>query len=128
MKNTRIQPLILLTCVFAAFLTGLFLGRNGNHAPVQIQTVSVASPATAPEAAKDAAAAPSATEPLIININTATAEQLQKLPKIGPKTAEKIIAYRSEHGAFESVSELVNVSGIGEKTLESLWDLVTTGG
>ena len=63
-----------------------------------------------------------------LNINTATAEQLQKLPKIGPKTAEKIIAYRSEHGAFESVSELVNVSGIGEKTLESLWDLVTTGG
>jgi len=134
MKNTRIQPLILITCIFAAFLVGLFTGRNINRAPVQIQAIpAAASPTTPAVPTKETVAAEDASEAAtakaeIININTATSGQLQTLPNIGPKTAEKIIAYRDEHGAFGSISELINVSGIGEKTLEALWDLVTTGG
>ena len=61
-----------------------------------------------------------------VNINTASAEQLESLPKIGPKTAQAIITFREEHGNFASPEELVLVPGIGEKTLENLKDLVIT--
>lgn len=56
-----------------------------------------------------------------ININTATAEQLSAfLPGIGEVKAKRIVEYRESAGGFDSVDELLNVSGIGEKTLEKL--------
>ncbi len=61
-----------------------------------------------------------------ININTATVEELQTLPEIGPKTADAIVKYREKH-PFKSVDELIEVKGIGEKTLEKLKPLVTVG-
>ncbi len=61
-----------------------------------------------------------------ININTASFEELQTLPKIGPKTAKAIIKYRKKH-PFKSVDELIEVKGIGEKTLKKLRPLVTVG-
>ena len=60
-----------------------------------------------------------------ININTATAEQLETLKHIGPAKADSIIAYRTEHGPFRSIEELLNVDGIGEKTLEEIRDRIT---
>jgi competence protein ComEA len=50
-----------------------------------------------------------------INLNTATAEELQRIPGIGPAMAERLIAYRQQNGAFHSVEDLLQVSGIGEK-------------
>ena len=128
MKNAR-MPLLALTFAFAAFLFGLFIGRNQNPAPVQIQALPDATVAPAPT--EDAATQPEETapsEPLVVNINTATSEQLQSLPHIGPVIAERIIAYRNTNGSFGSVTDLLNVSGIGEKILESILDFVTTGG
>ena len=61
-----------------------------------------------------------------VNINTATVEELQTLPKIGPKTAEAIVKYRKKH-PFESVEDLINVKGIGEKKLELIKPHVTVG-
>lgn len=58
-------------------------------------------------------------------LNTATAEQLDALPGIGPATAKKIIDDRTAHGPFASVSDLQRVSGIGAKKVDSLKDLVT---
>ena len=55
-----------------------------------------------------------------INLNTATAAQLEELPGVGPVTAASIIAFREEHGAFTSVEELLDVSGIGEATLAEI--------
>ena len=55
-----------------------------------------------------------------LDLNTATAEQLDTLPGIGPVTASKILTWRSEHGRFSVVDELGEVSGIGPKTLEEL--------
>jgi competence protein ComEA len=67
------------------------------------------------------AAAPS--EP--IDLNTASLDDLDGLPGIGPATAEAIIEYREAHGGFRSVDELIDVQGIGEAKLADLRDLVT---
>jgi len=50
-----------------------------------------------------------------LNINTATAEELALLPQIGPKTAERIIEYRTTNGPFKKIEDLKNVKGIGDK-------------
>lgn len=63
---------------------------------------------------------PAATDDGRIDINTADAAQLQTLNGVGPVTAQRIIDYRNEHGRFSSVDDLLNVSGIGAKTLEKL--------
>ncbi len=59
-----------------------------------------------------------------ININEATAEELETLNGIGPVTAEKIIQYRTEYGKFESKEELMEVNGIGEKTYAQIKDKI----
>lgn len=61
----------------------------------------------------------------LININTATKEELMTLPGIGPTKAEAIIDYRNKNGLFKELIELMNVSGIGEKTYEQLLEKIT---
>ena len=59
-----------------------------------------------------------------VHLNSATLEQLDALPGVGPVTAQKILAYRQQHGAFGSVDELDAISGIGPARLETLRGLV----
>jgi competence protein ComEA len=59
-----------------------------------------------------------------VQLSTATLEQLDTLPGVGPATAQKILDYREKHGAFSSVDELDAVPGIGPKRLEQLRELV----
>lgn len=63
-------------------------------------------------------------ETALLNINTATAEELTALPGIGSSKAERIVAYRNEHGAFASTEELLQVSGIGTATYEAMQDMI----
>jgi competence protein ComEA len=63
-----------------------------------------------------------------LDLNKATAAELELLPGVGPATAKRIVEYRLEHGAFASVDDLDKVKGIGPKTLERLRPLVTAGG
>jgi competence protein ComEA len=74
-----------------------------------------------------ASASTSAPDPVgsLVNLNTATAEQLDTLPGVGPVTAQKILEWRSAHGAFSAVDELLEVDGIGEKTLADMAPHVT---
>jgi len=59
-----------------------------------------------------------------ININTATAEELQALSGIGAVLAERIIAYREEYGGFADIEEIKEVSGIGDKLFDSIKDFI----
>jgi competence protein ComEA len=60
-----------------------------------------------------------------VNLNTADAATLDTLPGVGPATAANILAWRQEHGRFESVDDLLDVGGIGEAKLDAIRDLVT---
>ncbi|MEB4616663.1 ComEA family DNA-binding protein, partial [Leucobacter sp. M11] len=60
-----------------------------------------------------------------VNLNTASAEELQTLPRVGPALAERILAHVADRGGFGAVEDLLLVSGIGERTLAGLRDLVT---
>lgn len=60
-----------------------------------------------------------------VNINTATSEQFETLPGIGPALAQRILTYREQHGSFRSVADLQKVSGIGPKKFEAIQPLVT---
>lgn len=60
-----------------------------------------------------------------VNINTATAEELETVKGIGKKRAQAIIAYRHEHGNFKSVEEMGNVKGIGKKRIEQISSQLT---
>ncbi|MCR5134479.1 MAG: helix-hairpin-helix domain-containing protein [Clostridiales bacterium] len=62
---------------------------------------------------------------MLVNINTATTEELESLKGVGPVTAAKIIEYRTVYGAFETIEDIKNVDGIGEKTFEGLKDQIT---
>jgi competence protein ComEA len=57
-----------------------------------------------------------------ININSATSEQLQSLPGIGPATAKAILEYRTKVGKFNKIDEIINVKGIGEKKFQKIKD------
>lgn len=62
-----------------------------------------------------------------LNINTANIIDLLDLPKVGPVTAERIINYRNDYGPFKSVDDLLNIKGIGPKTLAKMKPLITVG-
>lgn len=61
-----------------------------------------------------------AAKPKVININTANADELDELPGVGPVIAQRIIEYREAMGGFKSLEELIEVKGIGEKTMEKI--------
>ncbi|HEX3318752.1 MAG TPA: ComEA family DNA-binding protein [Solirubrobacteraceae bacterium] len=88
--------------------------RTGSSASTSPQSASGSDPSTA-------GAVPSRP----VNLNTATAEQLDSLDGVGPVMAQKIIAYRQQHGGFGSVNELDRIPGIGEKRMATLRDQVT---
>jgi competence protein ComEA len=70
-------------------------------------------------------ATPGASGGPLVNLNTASQDELEALPEVGPVTAQAILSWRAEHGGFTSVDELLEVDGIGDATLGQLAPFVT---
>lgn len=102
-----------------ALLAGITPHVSLAAAPVQAE----ATPSV--PAVPAAARAPASSAP--VNLNTASATELQTLPGIGPAIASRIVAWRAEHGSFASVDELRKVPGIGPKKLEQIRPMARTG-
>ena len=103
-----------------ADLTGLNLAALLTDAQQIVVVKRGAAPAATGAVGSTPAGAESPGAASRVNVNTATLDQLETLPGIGPALGQRIIDYREQHGPFRSVDELINVSGIGEKTLAEL--------
>jgi competence protein ComEA len=68
---------------------------------------------------------PSESNQDLININTATAAELDVLPGIGPTIAQRIVDYREENGPFDAIEDIMKVSGVGPSTFDQIKDLIT---
>lgn len=91
------------------------------------QRVVASSAGTAAPDASPAVSAGQGGAPGPININLASAGELEALPEIGPALAARIVEYRSQHGPFQSIDELAEISGISERMVDELRPLVTIG-
>ena len=109
-RNVRKSEWILLglTAVFLCGLLGLYV-----HDQNRLNTQSVSTAVEMPQEELLPDLSP-------LDLNTATVEQLQTLPGIGPELAERIAAWREEHGAFTSVEQIMEVPGIGEGKFAAL--------
>ena len=90
---------------------------------VLVALALLATAAAAQESDRSAAAKAGAAGP--VNLNTATAAQLEALPGIGARTAALIVEYRQKNGGFKKVEDLMNVRGVGEKSFLKLKPLIT---
>ena len=117
MKKPGVCFLAAAAGVLLLFLTFFGLWRDENKAPITVSLLnrdSTGLEGTGPESER-------------LNINTATAEQLQSLEGIGSVLAQRILDYRRENGDFQSVSELTMVKGIGISLLDRIMDDITVG-
>lgn len=117
MKKANIVLLAVTAC-FICVLLGIFIGRNllPNYYMRHYSPESDSSQETQEgELGK-------------LNINSATADQFAELPGIGPTIAQRIVDHREEYGPFETVYDLMDVSGIGKETMKNIVELITTGG
>jgi len=124
MKISREEGIILLTVsLFAAFTAGWFLRGAGSAQPIRVETQRTLTAAVTalPEPAPTPETGP-------IDLNAATAEELQNLPGIGEKRAADIIADREKNGPYRFPEEITRVKGIGEETVAELLPYVTAGG
>ena len=98
----------------------IFVPKKGEPVPPVVGSVPPAGGAGAGAGAGGPKGAPASP----LDLNTATAEQLEALPGVGPATSKAILTYRANHGRFRSVTELLEVPGIGPAKLEALRPMV----
>ena len=117
--------LLVLTVLFITFTLAYFIGRNSVKAVITTQNAAQPAPAQS-TSGQEAAQAQNAQimEQPRVNLNTATAEDLEELPGIGPKLAERILVWREENGGFLSVEQLMDINGIAEGKFEEIKDFV----
>ena len=114
-KLKAVKGELILLCLTAVFLCGLAGLSCRDRQAAQIVITEHPLP-------------PETVELVMVDLNTAAAEELTSLPGIGQALAEQIVAYRAANGPFTAVEQLTEVSGIGEKKLEELRDYVTVSG
>ena len=130
---------VLLTVILLSLALGFYVGRDTAEGAVvieaakpevisELQSQITEPPETTPEAAaslEDSVIPSEPEEPEYpLDINTATVDDLDDLPKIGPVLAQRIVDYRSANGDFQFIEELMNVEGIGEGIFDKIKEFV----
>ena len=116
MKKAK-YAMIGITAVFLCILLGIFVGRFTSKNNITLLNSSVVN-------TEESASVQSGK----VNINTASANELQHLPGIGAVLAQRIVDYRNENGSFSDIYELCNVDGIGNKKFNDMQQYITVGG
>lgn len=144
MKNRIPEGIaVLITATLLSLAVGFFWGRSTARPAVVVEAAKpqetlfaaevseTAFPEPLPVSSGKPETAPAAEESPgvsgVININSADTEALTGLPGIGEVLAQRIVDYRTAHGAFSSVEDLLNVEGIGDKKLEAIQNLIELG-
>jgi len=111
------QERVTLTVLGGLALVALgILVWQGRHPPIRVESGPLP-----PYAQWDARL----TAARQLDLNTATVEELERLPEVGPTLAQRIVEYRAAHGPFRLAEEIVQVPGIGPKTYEALQEYIT---
>ena len=116
MKRLLSLVAVIFATALVAFAAGYLFGQRPVAGQVSISLMSVPDPIV-----------PSPARSALIDVNRATAAELTDIPGVGPVTAERIFSYREENGPFSAPEDLLNVRGIGEKTLEKMLEYITFG-
>lgn len=128
-KRTDLQPLWWIAygvaCGLAAAGLILLLAAPRRGAPVLLLPAPTAMFTNMPSPTATMLALPATG--LLVNVNTATAEELALLPGIGPALAQSIVAYREANGPFELLEQLQNVPDIGPATFQAIQPFITLG-
>ena len=120
-KYRWIRILLGLVCLLSG---GIYALQQGAPAP-KIEKAEGGDAPSAYFAAENMSQSAETAGPL--DLNRATKEELMRLPGIGEVKAERILRYREEHDRFETIEELMQISGIKQKTFDGLRDFVTVG-
>ena len=125
--------IILITLLFISFTAGFFTGRGTAHSSITVETSKdhsaapfvANSPQSSGQNSDDSENDAQDNFSDMVNINTADISRLTKLSGIGEVIAQRIIDYRTENGPFNSISDIMNVSGIGESVYEKIEKNIT---
>ena len=124
--STLEKVLLAVTAAFLLLAAGYFLGARSGAEPYRVEALSPAAETVAlPRPSETAAPETAEDTPDKVNINTASAGELDTLPGIGAQRAADIIADREANGPFRIPEDLTRVPGIGEGILEGLIDYIT---
>ena len=124
-RLSRLEWVVLLaTVVFLSFTSGWFL-RSATIPHTYVTTAHAPSPSDSAASSDTSGAAEGLLEGERISINRADLYDLDRLPGIGQVKAQAILDYRAEHGPFQTTDQLLEVSGIGEATLEQILPYIT---
>ena len=124
--STLEKALLAVTAAFLLLAAGYFLGARSGTEPYRVEGLSTAAETLAlPRASETGGPETAGATPGKVNINTASAEELDTLPGIGAQRAADIIADREANGPFRIPEDLTRVPGIGEGILEGLIDYIT---
>lgn len=123
MVKKEVFWLLLVTVLFAGLTAGSLVSRYYGQATVTLSAYDRAYSSAPTEASVSQVVSSGK-----LNINTASVKDLMLLPGIGEAYAQRIVDYRTKNGPYFRIEDLLNVSGIGQKRLEAIADLITVGG
>lgn len=124
-KFSKLEKTVLI--LTAVFVLGTFSWFQVQNQDKEVTRIALSHSPQEAAQIEETSPAPGILEGETINLNTAPVSDLTRLPGIGEKRAESILAYREENGPFSSVQELTEVPGIGAGILAQITDYVTVG-